>query len=215
MKARPQPVPAAAPRVIPGFEGIQRTRDSAGTWTAKILPGEFYITDSDETITTVLGSCISACIRDPGLGIGGMNHFMLPEDTTRGNSAWLDEATGLATRYGSFAMESLVNGLIRLGARRTHLEANLFGGGHVLQAAINVGQKNIEFARRWLKTEGFIVAAEDVGDFVPRRVVYVPRTGKVRVKYLRPVEGSDIARREQQYMKLVAEKPVAGDLELF
>lgn len=207
---------AAPAPATPGFEGIQRTWDGAlGQWTAKILPGEFYITRTDEAITTVLGSCISACIRDPGLGIGGMNHFMLPEDTTRGRSAWMDEATGLSTRYGSFAMESLVNGLLKLGARRSCLEAKLFGGGHVLNAAIDVGDKNIEFARRWLKTEGFPVLAEDVGDVVPRRVVYVPRTGKVKVRHLRPLESQDIARREQQYMKTVAQKPVESDIELF
>lgn len=207
---------ATPPKPVPGFDGIQRNMDnSSGLWTAKILPGEFYITHSDEAITTVLGSCISACIRDPGLGIGGMNHFMLPEDTTQGKSSWLCEATGLATRYGSFAMESLVNGLIKLGARRSHMEAKLFGGGHVLNTGINVGEKNIEFARRWLKTEGFRVAAEDVGNVVPRRVIYVPRTGKVLVKHLRPIESQDIAKREQQYMKTVATKPVAGDIELF
>lgn len=210
-KARPVPPPA-----VPGFGGIQRNLDNAsGLWTAKILPGEFYITQSDEAITTVLGSCISACIRDPGLGIGGMNHFMLPEDTTQGRSSWLDEATGLATRYGSFAMESLVNGLIRLGARRSSLEAKLFGGGHVLNTGIDVGEKNIEFARRWLQTEGFRIAAEDVGSKMPRRVIYVPRTGKVLVKHLRPIESQDIARREQQYMKTVATEPVAGEIELF
>jgi chemotaxis protein CheD len=205
----------AKPAVVAGFESIARSWDaSIGSWSAKILPGEFYITRSEEAITTVLGSCISACIRDPGVGVGGMNHFMLPEDTTQGKSAWLDGA-GLSTRYGSFAMESLINGLLKLGARRERLEVKLFGGGHVLKAAMDVGDRNIRFAHEWLATEGYRVVAEDVGDVLPRRVIYIPATGKVRVKHLRPVDSKEIAQREQQYLKVVAAKPVENDIELF
>jgi chemotaxis protein CheD len=206
----------ARPGVLPGFEGIASGWDSRlGCWMAKILPGEFYITGANEAITTVLGSCISACIRDPGLQIGGMNHFMLPEDTTQGKSAWLDAKAGLATRYGSFAMESLINGLLKQGARRDRLEVKLFGGGHVLRAAIAVGDRNIEFARQWLRTEGFSIAAEDVGSDVPRRIVYVPATGKVQVKHLRAADSGDIAAREQQHLQSFAKKPVVSDIELF
>jgi chemotaxis protein CheD len=205
----------AKPTVVAGFESIARSWDaSISSWSAKILPGEFYITRSEEAITTVLGSCISACIRDPGVGVGGMNHFMLPEDTTQGKSAWLDGA-GLSTRYGSFAMESLINGLLKLGARRERLEVKLFGGGHVLKAAMDVGDRNIRFAHQWLATEGYRVVAEDVGDVLPRRVIYIPATGKVRVKHLRPVDSKEIAQREQQYLKVVAAKPVENDIELF
>ncbi|MBK6674331.1 MAG: chemoreceptor glutamine deamidase CheD [Proteobacteria bacterium] len=202
------------PRPVAGFEDIACAWDVAlGHWCAKILPGEFYITRTDEAITTVLGSCISACIRDPG--VGGMNHFMLPEDTTQGKSTWLDEDAGLATRYGSFAMESLVNGLLKLGARRERLEVKLFGGGHILNVGIDVGDRNIEFARRFLKTEGFSVVAEDVGLNVPRRVVYFPTTGKVRVKHLRTLDTREIAQREQQYLRKTVDKPATGEIELF
>lgn len=204
------------PRPVPGFEDISCTWDvSLKSWCAKILPGEFYITRSDEAITTVLGSCISACIRDPLAGVGGMNHFMLPEDTTQGKSSWLDADAGLATRYGSFAMESLINGLLKLGARRERLEVKLFGGGKILNLDIDVGERNIEFARRWLKTEGYSIVAEDVGLSVPRRVVYFPTTGKVRVKHLRTLECREIAQREQQYLRKTVEKPAAGEIELF
>jgi chemotaxis protein CheD len=97
------------PETLPGFKHIHRIWDRQNDrWAARILPGEYFVTRSDEIITTVLGSCISACIRDPGLRIGGMNHFMLPEDITRGSSAWLGPTAGLATRYGSFAMESFL-----------------------------------------------------------------------------------------------------------
>ncbi len=204
------------PRPVPGFENIACNWDAGlKTWCAKILPGEFYITRSDEAITTVLGSCISACIRDPVANVGGMNHFMLPEDTTQGKSTWLDEDAGLATRYGSFAMESLINGLLKLGARRERLEVKLFGGGHILNVGIDVGDRNIEFARRWVRTEGYTVAAEDVGLTVPRRVVYFPGTGKVRVKHLRTLECQEIAQREKQYLRKTADKPATGEIELF
>mgnify|MGYP003382749017 CR=1 FL=1 len=201
---------------VPGFEDIACSWDAGlKHWCAKILPGEFYITRSDEAITTVLGSCISACIRDPLVGVGGMNHFMLPEDTTQGKSTWLDADAGLATRYGSFAMESLINGLLKLGARRERLEVKLFGGGHILDVGIDVGEPNIEFARRFVKTEGYVVAAEDVGLNVPRRVVYLPTSGKVRVKHLRTLECREIAQREQQYLRKTVDKPAAGEIELF
>jgi chemotaxis protein CheD len=204
------------PRVVPGFEAIASNWDNRlHCWMARILPGEFYITGADEGITTVLGSCISACIRDPAMQVGGMNHFMLPEDTTQGKSAWLDANAGLATRYGSFAMESLINGLLKLGARRERLEVKLFGGGHVLKAAIEVGDRNIEFARQWLRTEGLRISAEDVGGEVPRRVVYIPSTGKVQVKHLRATDSGDIARREQQHLQSFAKRPVTNDVELF
>ncbi len=209
------PIPARPPAAH-GFEAIHSSWDPRlGCWLARILPGEFYITASDEGITTVLGSCISACIRDPAIRIGGMNHFMLPEDTTQGQSTWLSADAGLATRYGSFAMESLINGLLKLGARRERLEVKLFGGGHVLQAAIDVGTRNIEFARRWLSAEGFRLAAHDVGSDVPRRIIYVPATGTVRVKHLRSADSGDIARREAQHMQSFSKQFVTPDIELF
>jgi chemotaxis protein CheD len=209
---------AAKPDVSLGFAWQSRAWDTQlNCWAAKIQPGEFYITSHHEAIITVLGSCISACIRDPQRGIGGMNHFMLPEDTTSGKSSWLDKATGLATRYGSYAMETLVNAMLKMGASRSRLEVKLFGGGHVLNAGINVGDRNIEFAREWLQTEGFPIVAEDVGGSSPRRVVYFPSDGKVRVRHLRSSEGQEVATRERQYQGAVAlQATVTGDdIELF
>src|SRR5512139_1991346 len=216
LAAKKHPVAPARPPVVHGFEAIHSSWDSRlGCWLAKILPGEFYITASDEGITTVLGSCISACIRDPVIRVGGMNHFMLPEDTTQGQSTWLAADAGLATRYGSFAMESLINGLLKLGARRERLEVKLFGGGHVLKAAIDVGTRNIEFAQHWLSTEGFRLAAQDVGSDVPRRIIYIPATGTVHVKHLRSADSGDIARREEQHLQAFSTKVVSTDIELF
>ncbi len=207
---------ATKPDVSIGFAWQSRAWDpSLNCWAVKIQPGEFYITSHHEAISTVLGSCISACIRDPKLGLGGMNHFMLPEDTTDGRSGWLDNATGLATRYGSYAMETLINALLKMGASRSRLEVKLFGGGHVLNVGLAVGERNIEFAHRWLKTEGLPIVAEDVGGISPRRVIYFPSDGKVRVRHLRAVESQEIANRERKYLGTVAKQAHTDDIELF
>jgi len=206
------------PPAVAGFQGIHRFWDPAtARWTAKVLPGEFYVTRHDEAIATVLGSCISACISDRRLGVGGMNHFMLPEDTG-GNAAsdrWMDPATGLATRYGTHAMECLINELLKLGARREHLEIKLFGGGRILASLTDVGARNAEFVREYLKSEGLEVAAEDLGDIYPRRIIYFPETGKVRVRRLQPLEATAIAERERRYQGDLSRHSGGGDVELF
>lgn len=201
---------------LKGFEHVQRYWDTnSNSWTAKILPGEYFVTMHDETITTVLGSCISACIRDTALGYGGMNHFMLPEDNSVGKNSWMTGADGLATRYGSYAMESLINALMKMGAKRERLEVKIFGGGKILPAMTDVGAKNIAFAKEFLKIEGFRIAAEDVGEIFPRRVVYFPKTGRVMVKRLRALDVDAIASRETQYLKNLAHKQRDDDVELF
>lgn len=200
-----------------GTTTASRSFDAAlGCWTTKVQPGEFYITvaHADEAITTVLGSCVAACIRDPDAAIGGMNHFMLPEDAHVARDDWRD-AVGLATRYGSYAMESLINGLLKLGARRERLEVKLFGGGQVLDMDMPVGLRNIDFARRWLDTEGLPVAAQDVGGKVPRRIVYFPASGTVKVKQLRPLESREVVNNERRYLGDVAAQPLVGEIVLF
>ena len=205
------------PPVTSGFERIKRYWEPAcQRWSAKILPGEYFVTRSDEAITTVLGSCIAACIRDPLTCIGGMNHFMLPEDGSGdGKSSWLEGPGGLATRYGSYAMESLINELMKLGARRDRFETKLFGGGKILSSMTDVGQKNINFAKEFLKMEGFKIAAEDVGDVYPRRVMYFPATGVVKLKRLRALDVAAIAQRETNYRTRLAARPADDDVEIF
>jgi chemotaxis protein CheD len=199
-----------------GFEHVKRYWDPAcDRWSAKILPGEYFVTRNDEAITTVLGSCISACIRDPSVRIGGMNHFMLPEDNSSGKSSWIDGPGGLATRYGSYAMESLINELMKLGARRDRMEVKLFGGGKILSSMTDVGKKNIEFAKAFLSLEGFKIAAEDVGDVCPRRVMYFPTTGVVMLKRLPALDVVEIVQRETNYLSSLAAKKADDDVELF
>ena len=204
------------PQTLPGFGHVHRNWDRQNErWAARILPGEYFVTRNDEIITTVLGSCISACVRDPVLRIGGMNHFMLPEDITNGSSSWHDPAVGLSTRYGSFAMESLINDLLKLGAQRQRLEVKLTGGGRVLASMTDVGARNIEFARHWLRLEGLSIAGEDVGDTYPRRVLYFPATGRVLMFRLRTTDLGEVVSREKQYQSTLREKPAGNDVELF
>jgi chemotaxis protein CheD len=179
---------------------------------AKLLPGEYYVTERNMVLVTVLGSCVSACIRDRLSGIGGMNHFMLPD--ARQDQ---DNPAGLSARYGAFAMEVLINSLISMGAQRTLLEAKLFGGGNVLpgMTTMNIGQRNADFALRFLSAEKIRVVARDLIDVYPRKVYYVPKTGKVLVKKLRNLHNDTIYRREIAYGAHLIKEEVAGDVELF
>ncbi len=204
------------PKPLPGFEQFQRFWDRENEcWMVKILPGEYYVSRGEEAISTVLGSCVSACVRDPARGLGGMNHFMLPEDAAVGPNDWLDPGIGLATRYGSYAMENLINDLLKLGAARERLEIKLFGGGRILAAMTDVGGRNIEFIRNYMTLEGYRVAAEDLGGTQPRKVVYFPGNGRARLRKLRPVENRIISHHEQLYLASLGRQAAGGDVELF
>jgi chemotaxis protein CheD len=179
---------------------------------AKILPGEYYYTPRDMLIVTVLGSCVSACIRDRVTGLGGMNHFMLPDGGGDPNSP-----VSASMRYGSYAMEVLINDLLKSGAKRENMEAKVFGGGAVLRGftAINVGERNAAFVMSFLKTEKIRVVAEDLNDVWPRKVYFFPRTGKVLVKKLMQTHNDTLARRELDYASRLKVEPVGGEIDLF
>jgi chemotaxis protein CheD len=178
---------------------------------AKILPGEYYYTAKDMLIVTVLGSCVSACIRDRTRALGGMNHFMLPDGGEPGNPV------SASMRYGTYAMEVLINDLLKSGARRENLEAKVFGGGAVLRgfSAMNVGERNAAFVINFLKTERIPVVAEDLNDIYPRKVYFFPRTGKVLVKKLMQTHNDTLAKRELDYASRLKVTPVAGAVDLF
>jgi chemotaxis protein CheD len=204
------------PPALPGFEHVRRTWNATNEiYSARILPGEYFVTKSNEAVTTTLGSCIAACIRDRASGLGGMNHFMLPSTGNAEPDSWKSAGIGAATRYGNFAMEHLINGILSNGGRRENLEVKIFGGGRILANMTDVGNRNIRFVREYLKTEKLRVVAEDVGDAFPRMVVYLPATGNARVKRLRSLHNNVIATQEQSYIERIVEKPVAGDIELF
>jgi chemotaxis protein CheD len=210
--AQTPPIP-----MLPAFAHMQRNWDPENQrWSVKILPGEYYVTKGDETVTTVLGSCISACVRDPIKNVGGMNHFMLPEDKSVGPNNWLDPTVGLATRYGSYAMESLINDLLKLGAARERLEVKLFGGGRILQGMTDVGERNIEFVKSYMELEGLRIAAEDLGGTQPRKVIYFPASGRCKLRKLPPVENRTISHHEQLYRDSLRNKVAdGGDVDLF
>jgi chemotaxis protein CheD len=209
------PVPTQPPLALPGFEHIRRRWDlTYDAFTARILPGEFYVTKHDEGITTTLGSCVSACIRDRLSGIGGMNHFMLPADSSDEKSLKASNLSA-AARYGNYAMEHLINEILRNGGTRQHLEVKVFGGGRIIANMTDVGRRNITFVRDYLSMEGLQVLAEDVGDIHPRMVVYFPATGRVRVKRLRSLHNNTIAAQEMTYVENIRQQPVSGDVELF
>ncbi len=204
------------PPAIPGFEHIRRTWNEARCfYSARILPGEYFVTRSDEAVATTLGSCIAACVRDKVAGIGGMNHFMLPASGGGDSDAWKAAGLGEGTRYGNFAMEHLINGILRNGGRRENLEAKIFGGGRILANMTDVGMRNIQFVRDYIKAEKLRTVAEDVGGAYPRMVLYFPATGAARVKRLRSLHNNVIASQEETYIESVASKPVTGDVELF
>lgn len=179
---------------------------------AKILPGEYYTTGRDMLLVTVLGSCVSACIRDRVSGIGGMNHFMLPDSGQ-------DQSNPLSSsaRYGAYAMEVLVNQLLKMGAKRSNLEAKVFGGGNVLRGFVvaNVGERNAKFVLDFLAMEKIRVVAQDLLDIYPRKVYFFPSTGKVLVKKLRRVHNDTIVEREKEYSTRLQYSKVEGDVELF
>ncbi|HEY7639218.1 MAG TPA: hypothetical protein VH814_05805 [Steroidobacteraceae bacterium] len=201
------------PRALPGFESIRRYFNATGMPTARILPGEFYVTREDEVIDTVLGSCVAACIRNARLGIGGMNHFMLPRPAGAGDDAW-EKIAGRATRYGTASMEQLINSLLRAGGDRKELEVKIFGGGRVLSSLSDIGARNVTFVHEFLRHEGLKIASEDTGDTCSRHVHYFPRTGRVRVRHLSP-RTIDVGSHEQRYLDRLERTPVAGEIDLF
>lgn len=173
----------------------------------KVLPGEYFVTGSEMVIMTVLGSCIAACIWDPQARVGGMNHFMLPEGG--------DDTSG---RYGSFAMELLINEMIKLGARRETMLAKVFGGGQVMHSftTMNVGERNTRFVLDYLQTERIAVVSKDVLDIHPRKVCYFPVSGKAMVKRLAHSHPETLESQERKgNAAVVARSNAGGSVDLF
>ncbi len=184
-----------------------------GRTAVKILPGEYYATAEKNMIVTVLGSCVSVCLRDPITKIGGMNHFLLPSSDDAGSDSMLSESA----RYGSFAMELLINEMLKLGAGKSRLEAKVFGGGNVMQGLTmgNVGERNGEFVLHYLKMEGIPILAEDLLGPYPRKIYFFTDSGEVKVRKLKTMHNTTIVDRESEYrMRIKRQKPT-GDVDLF
>lgn len=205
------------PKAVNGFDKINRYWDRRHLmWAAKILPGEFYVSRGGELISTVLGSCISVCIRDRVLGLGGMNHFLLPEEGDFSTGDWGSDPNSRMTRYGNWAIEYLINELLKIGADKNRFEIKIFGGGQVIPKMSDVGQRNILFTYDYLNREGLKPVAVDVGDVYPRKVIYFPDTGRVLMKKLKTQHNNTIVERERNYMRKLDKEPEQKpDIELF
>jgi chemotaxis protein CheD len=174
----------------------------------KVLPGEYFVASDDLMIMTVLGSCISACLWDTRARAGGMNHFMLPDG---------DGADGFG-RYGSYAMELLINQMLKIGARRETMQAKIFGGAQVMAGftSMNVGEKNTKFVLEYLATERIPVVSQDVLDIHPRKVCFFPLTGKALVKRLAHSHPETLAVEERKGNAFtVAKSTAGGSVDLF
>ncbi|NVK18298.1 MAG: chemoreceptor glutamine deamidase CheD [Methylocystaceae bacterium] len=192
--------------------GLNRYWDPAfNHYAVKVGPGTHYVTTkNDEMIVTTLGSCVAACVRDTALGIGGMNHFMLPESNS-GN--W--GGVSAAMRYGNHAMEVLINDILRMGGARNRLEIKVFGGANVIASSALIGSKNIEFVETYLRVEHMAIAAQHLGGEQGRRIVFFPSTGKVKMKLLNKQDQDGVIAAEQTFKSKIEKTEVEGSIELF
>lgn len=215
MAAATLPAPTALPDVASLKRRPRREHEASfffhdpafGRAAVKVLPGEFFVHDQDLVVTTTLGSCVSACLHDREAGVGGMNHFMLPEGADGGASG----------RFGAFAMELLINEMLKRGARRGAMTAKIFGGGQVVKslAGTSIGEKNVAFVQAFLAQERIPVAASDVLDICPRKIALFPRGGKVMCKRLPATHGVEFEQQEARYRAQLVQQPRGGEVELF
>lgn len=204
------------PAPLKGFERVNRYWDRVQqVVVAKILPGEFYVSSSDEVIATTLGSCVSACIWDDRSRIGGMNHFMLPETEQERHEVTWGNALSDANRYGNYAMEHLINEILKFGGLRKNLRAKVFGGGKVLKQKNDVGAKNSAFVLEYLKNESIVIVSSDLRSDYARKVLFNPLTGQAFMKKIETFHNSTIEDREKSYLRQLEKLPVEGDIELF
>lgn len=192
------------------YDGVDRYFDhNSEKVVVKLMSGDCYATaDRNEMIVTILGSCIAACVRDPITNVGGMNHFLLPGDF---ESSALNESA----RYGTFAMEKLINQILNLGGKKDRLEIKIFGGANVIENSSMIGQKNVNFIKNFLKADGFTIASEHVGGTAPRRIHYYPDSGKVMMRLLKRKEDMKVVQKEEVFRSSLRKNPLEGEIELF
>ena len=212
----PRPVMGSSPR-LEQLKAMPRRPGQASFFfydahfhneAVKVLPGEFFVYGEDILIMTTLGSCIAACLWDRDRRVGGMNHFMLPEGASGGSDGG---------RYGSYAMELLINEMIKRGANRSSMEAKVFGGGAVVSGmnSINVGEANTRFVLEYLHTERITVVSKDVLDIYARKVCFLPSSGKAMVKRLASTNTEMLLAQERAARTAVAAPAAAGSVDLF
>jgi len=177
--------------------------------TISLMSGECYISnDPSEIIITILGSCVAACMRDPVAGVGGMNHFLLPDAGKVAGGAQ-------SARYGVYAMELLINGILEHGGHKNRLETKVFGGGNVMSSSAMIGDRNVQFIRSFLQSEKLPITSEDLGGNYPRRVRYYPTSGRVQLLRLRRQEDMLVADEERKWADSLSKTPMEGSVEIF
>ncbi len=209
------------PQLFTGIKGGAKGASDTRYWdgrfqrnVVKLLPGAYFATRNEDMIVTVLGSCIAACIYAPTLGIGGMNHFMLPVENKAGvtNKHIAASYDSAAARDGNVAMELLINEIIKLGGARAHLRAKIFGGGCITRSTIDIGAGNIAFVREYLELEGITVTGEDVGGRLPRKVYFIPSSNDVFVKKIERMTDTTLVDRDRRYLADLKGKEMQGEV---
>ncbi len=184
---------------------------STGSMAIWIFQGDFYVCSrSDVFLTTVLGSCIAVCMRDPVAGCGGMNHFLLPDSENLE-----DHFPSLALRYGSYSIERLINAILSRGGRRDRLEVKIFGGANVQQGYSDIGGRNVDFIEHYFAKERISVSAVDLRGNQPRKLRYFPTTGRAQVRFLKDTEAKDIFNSESILRSKVSLPNAEADVEVF
>lgn len=181
----------------------------------KLLPGQYFVTSQDKMLVTVLGSCVAACMFDPITGVGGMNHFMLPNvNKTAGE---FEKVQGMAAKYGVHAMEVLINELIKVGASKKRLKAKVFGGGRVVPSFVqsDVGRFNAEFVTQFLNTEKIPIIASDLCETYARKIYFFPTNGNVFMKRIHELNNATIIERESQHRWELNNQDASGDVDFF
>ena len=220
----PAPLPRAVPSRLDRLKAAPRKTGEASFFfydahfrndAVKVLPGEFFVADEDLLVMTTLGSCIAACLWDREKRVGGMNHFLLPDTGQGGGGADSGRESG---RYGSFAMDLLIGEMVKRGATRSTMEAKVFGGGAVISGmnTINVGERNTKFVLDYLRTERITVVSKDVMDIYPRKVCFLPASGKAMVKRLASANTEALAAQERAAAtKAAPASSGGGSVDLF
>ena len=191
-----------------GFEHIQCFSDKKYNICGyRIMPGEYTVANNKAWIHTLLGSCVSACLRDPKTGIGGVNHFLLPDVSCPSHDSG---------HYGLNAMELLINAIMNYGGQRNRLVAKIFGGASVIQGvSINVGYKNASFIKHFLETERIPIEAEDIGGERARNIYFQPASGKVYVRYAGKHTSEVFADTENSYFNKVKKEEPESTISYF
>jgi chemotaxis protein CheD len=176
-----------------------------------IVQGQQHVdNDPDVVLTTILGSCVAACIWDAVAGYGGMNHFLLPGERAQDSETQTNERS---VRYGVHAMELLVNGLLKKGAQRRRLQAKLFGGARMVEGLTDVGEMNACFAENFLAAERIALVSSSLRGHHGRRIQFWPVSGRARQILIGDDQVSVLTAEDRIRARTIVQ--TGGDVELF